>query len=261
MPGHDSADGKVELCGVRVDALTMPQVVARVGEAVRTRQPLAISVVNAAKLVHMRSDAFLRESVESGDLVLADGMSLVWLSRLKGRPLPERVAGIDLMFELFRLAHRERLRVYFLGAGADTLSRVIEVVRRDYPNMVIAGFRDGYFRDDQEEQVAGEVRSAAADVLLVAMSSPKKEYFMRRWGDSLGVPLCHGVGGSFDVLAGKTRRAPRWMQRLGLEWFYRLIQEPRRLWKRYLITNVRFLHLAILDLTEGLARQRKNNPS
>jgi N-acetylglucosaminyldiphosphoundecaprenol N-acetyl-beta-D-mannosaminyltransferase len=196
----------------------------------------------------MRTDPLLRESVECGDLVLADGMPLVWLSRLKRHPLPERVAGIDLMFELFKLADRQRLRVYLLGAHADTLSRVVEIVKCEYPHMVIAGFRDGYFRDDEQEAVAREIHAAAPDILLVAVSSPKKECFMRRWGSFLQVPVCHGVGGSFDVLAGKTRRAPRWMQSLGLEWLYRLLQEPRRLWKRYLLTNLRFALLAAADV-------------
>ncbi len=250
-----SPNGSIELCGVRVHRLSMQQVLARAENAIRHRRPLAISVVNVAKLVNMRSDAILRESVESGDLILADGMPLVWLSRLKRRPLPERVAGIDLMFELLRLADRQRLRVYFLGAERDTLRRVVDVARHDYPNLVVAGFRDGYFREDQEEEVARAIGVSAADILFVAISSPKKELFICRWGSVLRVPVCHGVGGSFDVMAGKTRRAPRWMQGLGLEWFYRLMQEPRRLWKRYLVTNVEFATLACLDLLCSLRKR------
>ncbi len=108
---------------------------------------------------------------------------------------------------------------------------------------MVAGFRDGYFGDSEQQEVARAVRDAQPDILLVAMSSPKKELFMKRWGRYMAVPVCHGVGGSFDVMAGVTRRAPGWMQRCGLEWFYRLLQEPRRMWKRYLGTNVRFLCL------------------
>jgi len=258
-PGEDGASGdhrpdvrtappRVVLCGVSLDALTMGQVVQRIVGAIRDGGTLAIGIVNVAKLVNMRRDPLLRESVESSDIVLADGAPLVWLSRLKRTPLPERVAGIDLMFELFRLADELALRIYLLGAKAETLDRVAEIARRDYPRMVIAGRRDGYFSQAQEEDVARDIRDARPHILLVAMSSPKKEIFMQRWASFFHVPVCHGVGGSFDVMAGVTRRAPRWMQRFGLEWFYRVLQEPRRMWKRYLVTNTIFLGLAIRDL-------------
>lgn len=245
------ATGRVRLCGVCIDALTMPQVVHRVSESLRTGGRLSIAIVNVAKLVNMRRDPRLRASVESGDLVLADGAPVVWLSRWTGQPLPERVAGVDLMFELFKLADERRLRVYLLGAKADTLNRVVEIAQRDYPNMVVSGFRDGYFSDEQEEGVALAIRDARPDILLVAMSSPKKEVFMKRWEDVMGARICHGVGGSFDVMAGLTRRAPRWMQRCGLEWLFRVLQEPRRMWKRYLVTNTVFMILAARELLHG----------
>jgi N-acetylglucosaminyldiphosphoundecaprenol N-acetyl-beta-D-mannosaminyltransferase len=226
----------------------MPAVIERARQAVIERIPLAISVVNVAKVVNMRRDSILRESVNSGDLVLADGMPLVWLSRLKGQPLPQRVAGIDLMYELFQLADQKALRVYLLGAKADVLQRVVAIARQRYPGLIIAGACDGYFTDAEAETVARGVRVARPDILLVAMSSPKKELFMRRWAGYMAVPVVHGVGGSFDVMAGLTRRAPRWMQSSGLEWLYRVIQEPRRMWKRYLVTNARFVGLAAREL-------------
>jgi len=226
----------------------MSEVMSRVERTIETRTSLAISAVNVAKLVNMHRDPLLREGVESGDLVLADGMPLVWLSRLKGQLLPERVAGIDLMYVLFKLADQRALRVFLLGAKHDTLERVVRIVREEYPNAMIVGYRDGYFREHEYEEVARSVRDAQPDILLVAISSPKKELFMRRWSGLMNVPVCHGVGGSFDVMAGLTRRAPKWMQRSGLEWFYRLLQEPRRMWKRYLVTNVLFTGLVVYDL-------------
>lgn len=246
--------GKVRLCDVYIDRLSMSDVVARISATVESGGELSISMVNVAKVVSMRSDAQLRESVESSDLVLADGMPLIWLSRLVGEPLPERVAGIDLMYNLFALAHRRALRVFLLGAKEEALSRVVEAARRDYPGMVIAGYRDGYFAESQEREVARSVRHARPDILLVAMSSPKKEVFLRRWGQFMRVAVCHGVGGSFDVMAGLTRRAPRWMQRVGLEWFFRMIQEPRRMWKRYLVTNSVFVILAL----RAIVRRRRS---
>ena len=172
------SSGRVCLCGAWLDTLSMSQVMVRVQRAVQTREPLAVSMVNVAKLVNMRRDRLLRESVESGDLTLADGMPLVWLSRLKPRSLPERVAGIDLMYELFRLADHHALRVFLLGARVETLRRVIETVHQRYPRMIIAGCHDGYFSDERQEEVACLVRQARPDILLVAMSSPKKELFM-----------------------------------------------------------------------------------
>ncbi len=234
----------------------MSEVMVHIKHALDTGKSMAISVVNVAKVVNMRRDALLRESVESGDLILADGAPIVWLSKFKKKSLPERVAGIDLMFELFTLADTHNLRVFFLGAKPETLDKVVQIAREQYPQMVIAGHRDGYFSDDQAGDVAHEIRDARADILLVAMSSPKKELFMKQWSDEMNIPICHGVGGSFDVMAGVARRAPRWMQRTGLEWFYRFLQEPRRMWKRYLITNSIFMVMAIKEIFRRSAADR-----
>lgn len=229
----------------------MHEVLDRVERALQTGSPLNISVVNVAKLVKMRSDPQLQESVLSGDLVLVDGMPLVWLSRLCGRPLPERVAGIDLMFRLFELADRRRLRVFLLGAEQETLERVVGISATRYPGMAIVGARHGYFAGDQEEAIARQIGASRPDILLVAMTSPKKEVFMKRWSALMGAVICHGVGGSFDVMAGRVRRAPLWMQRCGLEWLFRVVQEPRRLWKRYFYTNAIFLGLGLWYFLTG----------
>lgn len=224
--------------------------------AVASGRRLSISVINVAKLVNLRRDPVLRQSVLDGDLIFADGMPLVWLSRLIGRPLPERVAGIDLMFGLLQLADRRRLRVYLLGARPEVLDQVAERIGREYPGVILAGHQHGYFTDAQEPEIAGRIEQARPQILLVAMSSPKKERFMNRWDSRIGANICHGVGGSFDVFAGMTRRAPQWMQRAGLEWFYRLCQEPRRMWKRYLFTNTQFLIYAVREVAAARFTRR-----
>jgi N-acetylglucosaminyldiphosphoundecaprenol N-acetyl-beta-D-mannosaminyltransferase len=226
--------------GVAVHAVTLPQVIGLCEAAVRERRPLMIGVVNAAKLVKMRGDALLRKSVVESDLVLADGMGVVWASRLLGAPLPERVPGIDLFEELLRSADRNRFSVYLLGATHEVVEAVASRIRERHPRARIAGLHDGYFSDDEAEKVAREIASARPDLLFVAMSTPKKELFLEHWASKLDVPVCHGVGGSFDVFAGYTRRAPLAWQRVGLEWLYRLLQEPGRMWKRYLTTNSQF---------------------
>lgn len=253
----DAPDGTRNLFGVPVAPLTMPQVVERVAAAIATRKQLLIGVVNAAKITNMQRDEELRRSVLDADLVLADGMAVVWASRILGRSLPERVAGIDLMMELLRRGSDERWGVYFLGATQEVLDRVLAEVPTQFPGVRIAGSHDGYFGPDDEAAIAREIGASRADILLVAMTSPKKERFLARWSATLDVPVCHGVGGSFDVLAGKVERAPLSWQRMGLEWLYRVRQEPRRLWRRYLVTNTLFFGLVIKELVRtGSIKQR-----
>jgi N-acetylglucosaminyldiphosphoundecaprenol N-acetyl-beta-D-mannosaminyltransferase len=237
-----------ELFGVPIAAMTMDQALALVDDAVRERTRLQIGVVNAAKIVNMRRDPVLRDDVLSSDLILADGIAVVWAARLLGRPLPERVAGIDLMLGM--LGNPRGYRVFCLGATSEVLDRACARIAADFPQAVIAGRHHGYFAPDEEEAVAAEVAGSRADVLFVAMTSPKKEKFMARWSATMGVPVCHGVGGSFDVLAGKARRAPQIWQKLGLEWLYRVKEEPGRLWKRYLVTNTLFCGMLLAALVK-----------
>jgi N-acetylglucosaminyldiphosphoundecaprenol N-acetyl-beta-D-mannosaminyltransferase len=228
--------------GVVFDALRRDEAVDCCCAALDQRKPLTIGVVNAAKIVNMRSDEVLAESVEGADIVLADGQSIVWASRLLRRPLPERVAGIDLFTDLLAAAERRGESVFFLGATPDALASMLTQLRLDYPDLQIAGARDGYFELDSEgPAVAADIRKSGARLLFVGMSSPRKEVFLSRHGAATGTVIRHGVGGSFDVLAGITRRAPVCVQRLGLEWLFRLLQEPRRLGRRYAVTNAVFV--------------------
>jgi N-acetylglucosaminyldiphosphoundecaprenol N-acetyl-beta-D-mannosaminyltransferase len=238
----------VRVLGTDIHRVTMSQTIQLVQRAIERRERLRIGVVNAAKLVHMCSDERLREDVRSSDLVLADGMAVVWAARLLGLTLPERVAGIDLMMEMFRRGHERGYRVYCLGATRDVLDKVINRIHADYPGLAVAGSHDGYFSEADSATVAQEIAHSGAQILLAAMSSPKKENFLAKFSDQLEVPVCHGVGGSFDVFAGLVKRAPQSWQNLGLEWLYRVKQEPRRLWKRYLVTNVQFLVLLTREL-------------
>jgi exopolysaccharide biosynthesis WecB/TagA/CpsF family protein len=237
-----------DLFGIAVDGLTMMQAVTRCTDAVAHRRYLSVGMVNAAKVVAMRRNERLRQAVGGCGMVLADGQSVVGASRLLGSPLPERVAGIDLFLELLAEAARHAYRVYFLGARPDVLRRMLAEVGRRYPGLVVAGARDGYFRPEDEHDVAAEIRRSAPDLLFAGLSSPKKELFLSHWGESTRACVVHGVGGSFDVLAGLTRRAPTWYQDHGLEWLYRAWQEPVRLGRRYLTTNVSFMALVAREL-------------
>ena len=238
----------VPMLGVNVAALTLEGMLAQADRVIAERRRLLVGVVNAAKLVNMRRDPTLRAAVLAADVILADGVSVVWAARVLGRPLPERIAGIDLMVRLLERAHEQRYRVYCLGATEEVLGTLTRRMRRDYPGVRLVGARNGYFPVEEEPGIAAKIADAGADVLFVGMSSPRKELFLARWADTMGVPVCHGVGGSFDVLAGKVRRAPAGWQRLGLEWLYRVRQEPRRLWRRYLVTNTLFVGMVAAEL-------------
>jgi N-acetylglucosaminyldiphosphoundecaprenol N-acetyl-beta-D-mannosaminyltransferase len=240
-----------EVLGIGMDPLTMAEAVARCTRAVDGNGYLTVGVVNAAKVVAMRRDPQLARAVTGCGMVLADGQSVVWAGRLLGARLPERVAGIDLFTELLAESERRSFQVYFLGARREVLDRMLAEVSRRYPGLVVAGARDGYFGAGEEGAIAAEIRRSGAQVLFLGMTTPKKELFTSCWGEATGVNVVHGVGGSFDILAGVTKRAPGWWQSLGLEWLYRVCQEPGRLGRRYLTTNTAFIALVLRELILG----------
>jgi N-acetylglucosaminyldiphosphoundecaprenol N-acetyl-beta-D-mannosaminyltransferase len=159
------------------------------------------------------------------------------------------------MLGMFERGQVHGYRFFCLGATEEVSLRTVERIKRDYPRAVVAGRRHGYFTEEDEPRIVAEINKSEADILLVAMSPPKKEQFLARWFPKLDVPVCHGVGGAFDVLAGKTKRAPRIWQRLGMEWFYRILQEPRRMWRRYLVTNTLFAWMLLAEFVRGIAQR------
>jgi N-acetylglucosaminyldiphosphoundecaprenol N-acetyl-beta-D-mannosaminyltransferase len=235
------AGARADVLGCRLDRVVMSEAVARCEDLLHAGRPARHVSINAAKIVAMENDGRLRRIVHESDLITADGQSVVWASRLVGDPLPARVAGIDLMLELLHLASRKGYRVFILGARQAVLERALEVLRGRYPGLTVAGWRNGYFTPDETPEIVAEITAARPDMLFVAMSSPRKEYFLGGHGAATGVPLMMGVGGAVDVIAGETRRAPVIVQRAGFEWGFRLLQEPRRLFGRYLATNSRFM--------------------
>jgi len=242
----------VPFMGVAVHPWTMAQTVAAIDHALAAGRFVQHAVVNVAKLMSARRDDSLRAALAACEIVSIDGMGVVWGARALGVPVPERVAGIDLFHELLALAERRGHPVFLLGAREQVLERAVTVLRRQHPALQLAGWHHGYFWDHEQALVA-RVRASGARLLFVAVSSPAKELFVHRWREALGVGFVMGVGGTFDVVAGYTRRAPRWMQGAGLEWAWRLAQEPRRMWRRYLLSNGEFaLRLAVQWLARRL---------
>jgi N-acetylglucosaminyldiphosphoundecaprenol N-acetyl-beta-D-mannosaminyltransferase len=236
---------RADLLGLSFDAVSMETAVNRcVGLCGEPRNSHTIITVNASHLCLMRRDPELAKACKSGHLILADGMSVVWALRASGQRIPERVAGVDLMACLLAAAGEHGLRVYLLGAKREVVTELVRRIRAQYPGLEIAGFRDGYFGREDHLSIVEDIRRSGAHMLFVGMPSPFKETWCEQHRDRLEIPVIVGVGGSFDVLAGFIDRAPRWMQSLGFEWFWRLLMEPRKLWRRYLISNSEFIWLA-----------------
>ncbi|MDX3754475.1 MULTISPECIES: WecB/TagA/CpsF family glycosyltransferase [Streptomyces] len=229
------------VCGLPVHPLTLEESVASAEALIADGGPHQHVVLNAAKIVQAHDDPELARIIRSCSLVNADGQAVVWASRLLKTPVPERVAGIDFILALWRSAARNGYRVYLLGAEAAVVEETARIATGQ--GVEVVGHRDGYWDERKEPQVVAGVREARPDILFLAVPSPRKEYFLARRQKELGCALVVGVGGSFDVVAGLRSRAPRWMQRTGLEWFHRMAQEPRRMFLRYAVGNTRFVAL------------------
>lgn len=246
------ADRAVVL-GHPVDRLDLEATVRSCLDAVDRRRSTRHVSLNVAKLVAARSNPLLSRTLNEAELITADGQPIVWASRLFGDPLPERVAGIDLMERLLGEAAARQLSVFVLGARSEALAEAVRRLRERYPGLQLDAHH-GHFPESANGAVEKMILRAAPDMFFVAMSSPQKEEWVER-GRRLGLPLSMGVGGAIDVMAGRRSRAPQLLQRLGLEWLFRLAQEPRRLAARYVQTNSIFIGLLA---KEWVLRRRRS---
>lgn len=219
----------VSLFGVKVSAEDMERTVLRLAEAVRSRRPTQVITANPIMFMTGFENEHFMRVLQTADLVVPDGAGLVWAARRLGKPVAERVAGFDLMHRLFALGARHGWRFYLLGATQETIEAARDRILADYPGVVIAGCRNGYFTAEEDERVVKEIVESAPDVLLVGRSTLLQDPWIAAHREKLKIPVMMGVGGSFDVLSGRLTRAPLWMQRLGLEWLHRLLQEPSRI--------------------------------
>ncbi len=250
---------KQTLFGIEVLAISMRELLDLAEKAIERRSSFNIGQLSGPTLVRIRRDGQMCHSLLEADVFVADGGGVVVASRILRKPLPHRLAGIDIMLGLMDRANRAGHRVFLFGAEQWVLDVVAERWARDYPQAKIVGSRNGYFSPDQEAEIAAQIRESGADILFVAITSPTKEHFLARWGKDLGVPVLHGVGGSFDVVAGKVARAPDLVQKLAMEWAYRIYQEPRRLWRRVGLANVLFAGLVAWECAAELIRPEGAN--
>lgn len=250
---------KIPILNGQFESVTLKDTVEWARDFIARDQRGYICTVNVAILMMMRSDRRLQSFVNGAALVVADGQPLIWASRVQPNALPERVTGVDLVDVLCGLAAKEGHPVYFLGAKRSVIDTATNRLKARYPALQIAGVDDGYFGPEDAPQRADAIAKSGAKILIVGMGVPRQEIFLEEQWDRLGVNLAIPVGGSFEVFAGTAKRAPVVVQRVGMEWAFRLAQEPRRLWKRYLVTNSQFLfHLAMSkDVRDRFRRRRR----
>lgn len=238
-----SAGNRYPILNTYVNAISLDETLDEIEKIIARGVPTQHVVINASKVNLMEADPELASIVNECPLINADGASIVWAAKKLGVPLRERVTGIDLFQRLVGLASEKGYRIYLFGAKEEVVTKVKAIFEDRYPGIQIVGYRNGYFTEADEPQIVSDMAASGADMMFVAFSSPKKEYWVHKYIDQIGIPFVMGVGGSFDVVAGVTDRAPTWMQEHGLEWFFRFIQEPGRLWKRYIIGNLKFVAL------------------
>jgi N-acetylglucosaminyldiphosphoundecaprenol N-acetyl-beta-D-mannosaminyltransferase len=242
---------RATIAGIEIDNLSEDEALDRIEQLILGGGSHYMAVVNAAKVVSASRDARLRRMLMKGDLVTADGMSVVWAARLLGRRLKGRVTGIDVFERLIERAAERGWAIYFLGAREHSVETLVERLRARHPRLRVAGYRNGYFEDDESDSIAEAIKRSGADLLFVGMGSPAQEKWIEENLEKTGVKFALGVGGSFDHVSGLVPRAPRWMQRAGLEWLHRLAREPRRLWRRYLVGNTLFILLVAKQMIKG----------
>jgi len=218
----------VSILNSKIARMTMREVLEWVRMMIDQRKPRQIVTANAEILYSGFKNKDHRSLLDRVDLITADGIGAVLASRIAGRPVPERVAGIDLAQELFVLAEEKSWKIYFLGAAEEVVQKAVLNVLSKHTRLNICGYQHGYFTEEERDSVALKIREAEPHILLVAMGFPQQELFIQEQLKAMQVPVSIGVGGSFDVMAGTARRAPAWMRRIGFEWLYRLIEQPSR---------------------------------
>jgi N-acetylglucosaminyldiphosphoundecaprenol N-acetyl-beta-D-mannosaminyltransferase len=239
---------RIQMMGCFIDNLSMEETLRRIEGFIHSGKPHQHVAVNVNKLVKASKDPTLRRIINECALINVDGMPVVWASRLFGKPLKERLTGIDLFEALMSRAAKKGWRVFFLGGREEVVRGVKDLYEQKHQGLQIAGYRNGYWNPEEEIRVVELIKEKRPDLLFVAISSPKKEQFLGKYQSEMRIPFSMGVGGTFDVVIGKFKRAPVWMQRLGFEWFYRFLQEPTRMFGRYFIDDMYFFWLILKEL-------------
>lgn len=231
--------------GIKINPLSKKDFLDIISTEIKNKKQIVQSGVNAASIVELYKSSSLKTAYNNCDLINIDGMSLVWALRFFGYEIPERVACPDLAEALLQLAEKYEYSIFLLGAKEENLISAMHNIKAKYPNLKISGYRNGYFKKSDEDFIVHMIDQSKSNILLLGLPSPQKEIFVEKHKQQLNVDYILGVGGFFDILAGSTKRAPLWMQSMGLEWFYRFIQEPNRLLIRYFVGNLKFIRMVV----------------
>ena len=240
-------NSRVTILNTSIDVLTMKETIDLVEQYVITKTPLHLMGVNADKINEVNSNERMKQIVNSCGIINADGASVIMASKYLNKPLPERVAGVDLMQELVALSARKGYSIYLLGAKQEVVIKTAEVLKDKYNDLNIVGVHNGYFKEDEWPQIYEDINKVNPDFVFVGITSPIKEYLIEFLQSMGAKSVFMGVGGSFDVISGNIPRAPLWMQKCNLEWLFRVIQEPKRLFKRYFVGNSLFIKSVIVE--------------
>jgi N-acetylglucosaminyldiphosphoundecaprenol N-acetyl-beta-D-mannosaminyltransferase len=243
LSGFLSSINVRDILGIKFDNLKMAEIVEKIDSFIRSKTPHLVVTPNPEIIVSSQSDEDLREIINSASLRLADGIGIIWASRILKRPIKERVTGIDLTLELANLAQKNEYRIFLLGSKSGVAEGAAEFLAQKFPKIQIVGTYHGYFEGHEEDKLIENIKSLKPEILLIGLGSPRQEKWAAANLDSFGVPVCLTIGGSMDVLSGKAKRAPVWMRRVGLEWLYRLLKEPWRF--RRQLSLIRFVLLVI----------------
>ena len=238
---------RINILGINIDVLTVKETIELVEQYVINKEPLHLMGVNADKINECQDNPKLKEIVNKCGVINADGASVVIASKYLGTPLPERVAGIDLMQDLVSLSNQKGYSIYLLGAKQEVVEKMADVLESKYFHLKIAGIHNGYFSRNEWVDISFELKRISPDFVFVGITSPLKEYLIEYLQNEGCKSVFMGVGGSFDVISGNIPRAPKWMQKANLEWLFRVMQEPKRLFKRYFIGNGRFINAVVKE--------------
>lgn len=238
---------RIEISNTIIDVLNMKETVNLVEKYITSKTPLHLMGVNADKINEVNKNEEMKEIVNSCGIINADGASVVLASKYLKKPLPERVAGIDLMQELVKLCAEKGYKVYLLGAKQEVVEKTKEVLMDKHKNLNICGIHNGYFKKENWNEISQIIKETRPEIVFVGITSPLKEYLIEYLQNDGNNCVFMGVGGSFDVISGNIPRAPMWMQKMNLEWLFRVMQEPKRLFKRYFVGNMTFIKTIIKE--------------
>jgi len=245
---------RVTILNTEIDVLTVKETIALVEKYINTKTPLHLMGVNADKINEVNSNELMKEIVNKCGIINADGASVIMASKFLKKPLPERVAGVDLMMDLVDLSNKKGYSIYLLGAKQEVVEKTADVLKEKYSNLDIKGIRNGYFKREEWPEISSKIKELNPDLVFVGITSPMKEYVIEFLQNDGNNAVFMGVGGSFDVISGNIPRAPKWMQKMNLEWLFRVMQEPKRLFKRYFVGNWKFVKSV---LRERVSKKRK----